>query len=56
MIGVRVAAQVLRRQKASTSDDMLQFLPDTEQWSLASHMVNTRGWHAASTINFDDVM
>ena len=45
-------------EKASTRDDVLQFLPDTEQWSLASHMVNTRGWHghAASTINFDDVM
>ena len=35
---------------------MLQFLPDTEEWSLAGHMSTARGWHADFTINFEDVM
>ena len=37
------------------SDEILQFHPDTEEWSLAGRMMETRWDHAVSTINFEDV-
>ena len=36
-------------------DEILEFRPDTEEWSLAGHMVEARRDHAVSTINFEDV-
>ena len=36
-------------------DEILEFRPDTEDWSLAGRMLEARGWHAVSTINFEDV-
>ena len=39
----------------NTYDEILEFRPDTEEWSLAGRMVQARGNHAVSTINFEDV-
>ena len=36
-------------------DEILEFRPDTEDWSLAGHMREARSEHAVSTINFEDV-
>ena len=36
-------------------DEILEFRPDTEDWSLAGRMVESRSDHAVSTINFEDV-
>ena len=36
-------------------DEILEFRPDTEEWSLAGRMVQARGNHAVSTINREDV-
>ena len=36
-------------------DEILEFCPDTEEWSLAGHMIKAREFHAVSTINFEDV-
>ena len=36
-------------------DEILEYRPDTEDWSLAGRMIQARGGHAASTINFRDV-
>ena len=33
----------------------LEFHPDTEEWSLAGHMIEARYQHTVSTINFEDV-
>ena len=38
-----------------TYDEILQFRPDTEDWSLAGHMLEARYQHAVSTINFEYV-
>ena len=36
-------------------DEILEFRPDTEDWSLAGRMLEARSRHAVSTINFGDV-
>ena len=36
-------------------DEILQFDAATEEWGLAGRMVEPRGYHAVSTINFEDV-
>ena len=36
-------------------DEILEFHPDTEEWILAGRMIEARGGHAVSTINFEDV-
>ena len=36
-------------------DEILEFRPDTEEWSLAGRMIQAREGHAVSTINFEDV-
>ena len=36
-------------------DEILEFRPDTEDWSLAGHMIEAREGHAVATINFEDV-
>ena len=36
-------------------DEILEFRPDTEDWSLAGRMLEARYKHAVSTINFEDV-
>ena len=36
-------------------DEILEFRPDTEEWSLAGHMIKARYDHAVSTITFEDV-
>ena len=36
-------------------DEILEFCPDTEEWSLAGRMIEARNQHAVSTINFEDV-
>ena len=36
-------------------DEILEFHPNTEEWSLAGHMLEARYEHAVSTINFEDV-
>ena len=36
-------------------DKILEFRPDTEDWSLAGRMLEARYKHAVSTINFEDV-
>ena len=36
-------------------DEILEFHPDTEDWSLAGHMTRATSGHAVSTINFEDV-
>ena len=36
-------------------DEILQFDAATEEWRLAGRMVEPRGYHAVSTINFEDV-
>ena len=36
-------------------DEILQFHLETEEWSLAGHMMEARYEHAVSTINFEDV-
>ena len=36
-------------------DEILEFRPDTDDWSLAGRMVEARYDHAVSTINFEDV-
>ena len=36
-------------------DEILEFRPDTEDWSLAGHMLEARRDHAVSTINREDV-
>ena len=36
-------------------DEILQFNADTEEWSLAGHMVGARFVHAVSTIQFEVV-
>ena len=36
-------------------DEILEFRPDTEDWSLAGRMLEDRDGHAVSTINFEDV-
>ena len=36
-------------------DEILEFRPDTEDWSLAGNMVEARAYPAVSTINFEDV-
>ena len=36
-------------------DAILEFNPGTEQWALAGHMMESRYYHAMSTINFEDV-
>ena len=45
--------------KVSISSDeyneILEFRPDTEDWSLAGRMLEARDYHAVSTINFEDV-
>ena len=33
-------------------DEILEFRPDTEDWSLAGRMLEARSRHAVSTINF----
>ena len=37
------------------TNEILEFHPDTEDWSLAGHMVQARYDHAVSTITFEDV-
>ena len=37
------------------TDEILEFRPDTEEWSLAGHMLEARRDHAVSTINRGDV-
>ena len=37
------------------TDEILEFRPDTEEWSLAGRMIQARSNHAVSTINFEDV-
>ena len=36
-------------------DEILEFHPDTEKWSLAGRMIRTRYSHAVTTVNFEDV-
>ena len=37
-------------------DEILEFHPDTEEWSLAGHMIEARyHQHTVTTINFEDV-
>ena len=36
-------------------DEILEFRPDTEDWSLAGRMIEAREGHAVATINFEDV-
>ena len=36
-------------------DDILEFHPDSEDWSLAGHMIKARYWHAVSTIQFEEI-
>ena len=36
-------------------DEILEFRPDTEEWSLGGHMIQARYDHAVSTITFEDV-
>ena len=36
-------------------DEILEFRLYTEDWSLTGHMLEARGHHAVSTINFEDV-
>ena len=36
-------------------DEILEFRPDTEEWSLAGRMMEDRDHHAVSNINFEDV-
>ena len=36
-------------------DEILEFRPDTEDWSLAGRMIKARSEHSVSTINFEDV-
>ena len=38
---------------SSTSDEFLEFDPPTGQWKLVSKMIQARGWHAVSVINFE---
>ena len=38
-----------------TYEEILEFRPDTEDWSLAGNMVEARAYPAVSTINFEDV-
>ena len=37
------------------TDEILEFRPDTEDWSLAGRMIEAREGHAVATINFEDV-
>ena len=37
------------------TNEILEFHPDTEDWSLAGHMTRATSGHAVSTINFEDV-
>ena len=36
-------------------DEILQFHPDTEKWTLAGNMIQAKYGHAVTTINFEDV-
>ena len=36
-------------------DQIMEFHPDIEKWSPEGHMMEVRGYHAVSTINFEDV-
>ena len=36
-------------------DEILEFHPDTEEWSLAGRMLEAKASHTVSTINFEDV-
>ena len=36
-------------------DEILQYEEDSEEWTLAGHMIEARVNHAVSVVQFDDV-
>ena len=36
-------------------DEILQYEEDSEEWTLAGHMIEARVNHAVSTVQFEDV-
>ena len=45
----------IHQNHAEVYDEIHQYHADTEEWSLAGRMIDTRASHAVSTINFEDV-